>query len=150
MTENSQPRPTRRVSPRLRPLGAAMVVTLLAQLLVGMANTFWLSLPESGSGWNEAAPAALLSAHLTVGTALLVLAVWIAVLAVRGRSRGWMIASAVGILGLLTAFGGGSMFMGDTSDDLASFVMAVGAAVAIGAYSLGLYPGAATRPAPTS
>jgi hypothetical protein len=117
-----------------------MVVTLLAQLLVGMANTFWLWLPDSGPGWDTAAPALLLTAHLTVGTALLILAVWIAVLAVRRRDRGWMIASAFGVLGIVTAFGGGTAFMGDTSNDVASFVMAVGAAVAIGSYALGLVP----------
>ncbi|HEY5135577.1 MAG TPA: hypothetical protein VIJ41_07295 [Candidatus Nanopelagicales bacterium] len=135
---------------RLRTLGAAMVLTLLAQLIVGMANTFWLSLPESGPGWDAAAPALLLSAHLVVGTALLVLGVWIAVLAVRDRDRGWVIASGLGILGIVTAIGGGSTFMSDTSDDAASFVMAIGAAVAIASYALGLYPTTRTAPEESS
>jgi hypothetical protein len=35
----------------IRTLGAAMVLTLLGELVLGMANTFWLQLPDSGSGW---------------------------------------------------------------------------------------------------
>jgi hypothetical protein len=124
---------------QIRLLGAAMVLTLLGQLLLGMANTFWLSLPDSGSGWNAASPAFLLTAHLTLGTALLILAVWIAVLAVRERDRGWIVASVVGIVSILVSFTGGSLFMGETSNDGASYLMAVGCAVAIAAYALALY-----------
>jgi hypothetical protein len=116
-----------------------MVATLLGQLLLGMANTFWLTLPDSGSGWKTAAPAALLMAHVTLGTALLVLAVWIAVAASRARDRNWLTASGAGVLGILLAVGGGSAFMSQTGDDGASFLMAAGTALAIGAYSLGLY-----------
>src|SRR5674476_520816 len=65
-------------STRIRTLGAAMVVTLLGQLLLGMANTFWLTVPDSGSGWKTAAPMGLLVAHITLGVALLVLAIQIA------------------------------------------------------------------------
>ena len=126
-------------STRIRALGAAMVVTLLGQLLLGMANTFWLTLPDSGSGWKAAAPSALLMAHMTLGTALLVLAVWIAVIAFRVRDRNWLNASVVGILGIVVAFGGGAAFMGQTSNDGASFLMAVGTSLAIAAYALGLY-----------
>jgi hypothetical protein len=124
---------------RLRLLGAAMVLALLGQLLVGMANTFWLSLPDSGSGWSAASPASLLNAHMTLGTVVLVLAVWIAVLAVRRRDRAWVVASVVGIVAILVSFAAGMLFMGETSNDSASFLMAVGCAVAIAAYALALY-----------
>ena len=123
-----------------------MVVTLLGQLLLGMANTFWLEVPESGSGWSTAAPMGLLMGHTTVGVALLVLAVWIVVAAFRGHDRNWLTASAVGIAGILIAAGGGIAFMNETSNDGASFLMAVGTAVALAAYALGLYrlPGTIT------
>jgi hypothetical protein len=126
-------------STRIRALGAAMVVTLLGQLLLGMANAFWLTLPDSGSGWKAAAPMGLLMAHITLGVALLVLAAWIAVASFRQSDRSWLIASAVGILGILMAVGGGTAFMGQTSNDGASFSMAIGNAAALGAYALGLY-----------
>ena len=138
-TTNTEAPTADRRAGRMRLLGAAMVLTLLGQLLLGMANTFWLSLPDSGSGWNVASPALLLTAHMTLGTALLVLSVWIAVLAARLRDRGWVVASVVGIAAILVSFTGGSLFMGETSNDGASYLMAVGCAVAIAAYALALY-----------
>jgi hypothetical protein len=144
MTSTAVPRPTPTADlpplANVRVLGAAMVVVLLGQLLLGMANAFWLALPESGRGWDDASPSWLLSAHMALGTAVLVLAVWIGVLAARRRARGWLVASAAGIAGIVVAFAGGTGFMGDVSNDTASFVMAFGAALAIGAYALALYP----------
>jgi hypothetical protein len=133
----TSPEPT--TSTRIRNLGAAMVVILLVQLLLGMANTFWLAVPETGSGWSAAAPMGLLMAHTTLGAALLVLAVWIVVAALQGHDRNWLTASTVGIVGILVAAGGGTAFMGQTSNDDASFVMALGTAVALAGYALGLY-----------
>jgi hypothetical protein len=135
MTTSPEPTP----STPIRTLGAAMVVTLLVQLLLGMANTFWLAVPETGSGWSAAAPMGLLMAHTTLGAALLVLAVWIVVAAYRGHDRIWLTASAVGMVGILIAAGGGIAFMGQTSNDGASFLMALGTAVALAGYALGLY-----------
>jgi hypothetical protein len=147
-TTNTEAPAADRRAGRIRLLGAAMVLTLLGQLLLGMANTFWLSLPDSGSGWNVASPALLLTAHMTLGTALLVLSVWITVLAVRLSDRGWVVASVVGIVAILVSFTGGSMFMGETSNDGASYLMAVGCAVAIAAYALALYR--VPRPTPVA
>lgn len=123
----------------IRTLGVAMVLTLLGELVLGMANTFWLQLPDSGSGWKAGAASALLMMHMTLGITLLVLAIWIAVAAFRGRDRNWLTASAVGALGILLAIGGGFAFMSQTSNDGASFLMAVGTALAIAAYAVGLY-----------
>lgn len=124
---------------RARTLGAAMVLTLLVQLLVGMANTLWLTVPDSGSGWATASPAGLLMAHIGLGTLLLVLAVWIALLAWRGRDRTWLTASAVGVLGVVIALGAGLTFMSDVSNDVASYLMAAGTVIAIAGYVYGLY-----------
>ena len=123
----------------IRSLGAVAVLTLLAQLLLGMANTFWLTVPDSGPGWATAAPAGLLMAHIGLGVLLLVLAVWIAVVAWRGRDRTWLTASAVGVLGIVVALGAGSAFMSEVSNDVASYLMAAGTAIAIAGYAYGLY-----------
>jgi hypothetical protein len=115
-----------------------MVLTLLGQLLLGMANTFWLEVPESGSAWNVAQPAWLVTAHMTLGTALVVLALWIGWISIRTRDHAWITASVVGLIGIVVGFAGGTAFMGDPSSDMTSFVMAIGCAAAIGAYALGL------------
>ena len=126
-------------SEKLRLLGAAMVVILLGELLLGMANAFWLHLPDSGSGWTAGSTSGLLGIHMILGVALVVLAVWIAVAAIRGGDRNWVHASIVGVVGILLAFGSGLAFMGQTSNNLASFCMALGCAIAIASYALGLY-----------
>jgi hypothetical protein len=123
----------------LRSLGAAMVVILLGELLLGLANTFWLRLPDSGSGWTAGSSSGLLGIHMILGVALVVLAVWIAVAAVRGRDRNWLTASVVGVVGIVLAIGSGLAFMGQTSNNVASFCMALGCALAIAGYALGLY-----------
>jgi hypothetical protein len=124
---------------RIRGLSAAMVIALLGQLLLGMANTFWLEVPGTGSAWNVAQPAALVTAHMTVGTALLVLACWIGWIAIRTRNRAWLVVSTIGITGIVLGFVGGTAFMGDPSNDVVSFIMAIGCSVALAAYALGLY-----------
>src|SRR5664280_1374148 len=126
-------------SDKLRLLGAAMVVILLGELLLGMANAFWLQLPDSGSGWTAGSSSGLLGIHMILGVALVVLAVWIAVAAIRGRDRNWVHASIVGVVGILLAFGSGLAFMGQTSNNVASFCMALGCALAIAGYTHGLY-----------
>lgn len=124
---------------RLRRLGAMMVAGLLVQFLLGMANTFWLSLPPSGSAWNRAGSNVLLMGHIALGTALLVFSIWIGALAKRHRDRTWLTASNIGISGLFIAFAGGAGFLSDVSSDASSYVMAVGYAVAVGGYAYGLY-----------
>ena len=123
----------------LRALGFAMVLALLGQLVLGMMNTFWLSLPESGAGWKAASPGVLLGSHMMFGTLVLVLAIWIAATAFRRRSRLWLAVSGVGTLGIVVAFGAGTAFMNSVSNDGASFAMALGCVLAIASYAYGLF-----------
>jgi hypothetical protein len=146
LATTSSPRLAERGSARIRTLAAAMVLVLLGQLLLGMANTFWLEVPESGPAWNAAQPASLVTAHMTLGTALVVLAIWIGWIAVRTRDRVWITASVIGLVGIVLGFAGGTAFMGDPSSDVSSYVMAVGCALAIAAYALGLAALPATTP----
>jgi hypothetical protein len=124
---------------RLRKLALMMIGSLLIEFLVGMANTFWLETPESGSGWSSAKPMWLLMLHIIWGVAILVLAIWIFVIARKLKSSSWFRLNLVGTLGILVAIGGGSSFMGDVSSDVPSMVMSVGWAVALGAYAVGLF-----------
>lgn len=55
----------------IRTLGIAIVLTLLGELVLGMVNTFWLQLPDSGSGWKAGAASVLLMMHMVLGLTLL-------------------------------------------------------------------------------
>ena len=125
--------------PSLPLLGLIMTHTLILQILLGLANTFWLSTPESGSGWSSASPNWLVSLHMLLGIVLVGLAIWIAVGAWRTDSAIWKRASVLGIIGLVGAFVTGIAFMSDVSQDVWSFVMALGCCVSIVAYATGLY-----------
>jgi hypothetical protein len=114
-----------------------MVHTLVLQILLGLGNTFWLSLPEEGNRWSGAAPAWLLMAHITLGVLLIVLGGAVLVLAFQTGSRPFKSASVLGIASIVVAFGAGAAFMGQDSDAL-SFVMALGCGLAIIFYATAL------------
>lgn len=124
---------------RLRRLGLMMVGSLLIELLLGMANTFWLETPESGSGWSGASPMWLLMVHIVWGALILLLGLWILIVARKGKSRTWINMGAFGFVGIIIAFGGGNSFMSDVSSDAASFIMVIGLAIALFFYSFGLF-----------
>jgi len=120
-------------------LGLIMTHTLVLQILLGLANTFWLSTPDSGSGWSSASPNWLVSVHMLLGIVLVGLAIWIAVRAWRTDDAIWKRASVLGIIGLFAALAAGIAFMSDVSQDGWSFVMALGCCVSVVAYVTGLY-----------
>jgi len=124
---------------QVRAVAGVLVAGLLGQLLLGLANTFWLSTPDSGSAWQTARPSWLLAVHITLGVGLFALALWAVRLAWRPHDGFWLGAAVVGLLGIVAGFVGGIVFMGEVSDNLASYSMAVGATVAVAAYAVGLY-----------
>jgi heme A synthase len=126
--------PTDRTRRRLSTLGIAMIVALLLQVVVGMADALWLDVPTTGNAWATSAPMILLNAHLLVGTAITLLALWMLVDAIRSRTRIWIISTIVGLLGVVAALGGGSAFLSTNGDPGSSFMMAIGCVVAIGAF----------------
>ena len=126
--------PTARVRRRLWTLGIAMIAALLLQVVVGMADALWLNVPKTGNAWAESAPLILLNAHLLLGTAITLLALWMLVDAIRSHARIWIISTVVGLLGVITALGGGSAFLSTNGDPGSSFMMAIGCVVAIAAF----------------
>jgi chromate transport protein ChrA len=72
-----------RLRQRLDRLRLAMIVALVIQLLLGMANNLWLSQPKPNL--DKASPASLLSAHTNWAYVLIILAIWILVEAIRLR-----------------------------------------------------------------
>ena len=126
--------PTDRARRRLSTLGVAMIVALLFQMVVGVADALWLDVPKTGNAWAESAPLMLLNAHLLLGTAITLLALWMLVDAIRCHARVWIISIVVGLLGIIVALGGGSAFLSTNGDPGSSFMMAIGCVVAIAAF----------------
>ncbi len=124
---------------RLRRLGLMMVGSLVIEFLLGIANTFWLETPESGSGWSGATPMWLLMLHIIWGALVLLLGLWILIVARKGKSKTWLNMGALGFVGIIIAFAGGNSFMSDVSSDVASFIMAVGFGIAMFFYAFGLF-----------
>ena len=126
--------PTDRTRRRLSTLGIAMIVALLLQVVVGVADALWLDVPKTGNAWAESAPLMLLNAHLLLGTAITLLALWMLVDAIRSRTRIWIVSTVIGLLGVVVALGGGSAFLSTNGDPGSSFMMAIGCVVAIAAF----------------
>lgn len=124
---------------RLRRLGLMMVGSLLIEFIGGIAVTFWVDTPDSGSGWSAASPKWLLMAHVIWGALVLLLGLWILIVARKGKSRTWLNMGALGFVGIIVAFASGNSYMSDVSSDAASFIMAIGFAIALFFYSFGLF-----------
>ena len=130
---------TTETTERLRRLGLMMIGSLLIEFLGGMANTFWLETPESGSGWDGSSPMWLVMVHIVWGPLVLLLGLWIIIVARKGKSRTWLNLGGLGFVGIFIAFAAGNTFMNDVSSDISSFVMSVGLAIAVFFYSFALF-----------
>jgi hypothetical protein len=125
----------------LRRLGAAQLVVLLVQIVVGVTNTLWLDVPEDGNAWSTSTPMSLVTIHMVVGLALVVLAVWIQIKAARAGDAAWRLAGSIGIAGIVVGFAAGVIFLSTNGNDVWSLLMTVGCVVAIGGYAFGLTQG---------
>lgn len=123
---------------RLESLGRANVLVLLLQVVVGIANTLWLDIPDSGNAWLVSSPMVLLTAHLSLAFIVTVLSVWLLLQAARSRNRLWLAAGTIGLLGTLAALLGGFVSMSLNGAATPSFVMATGCVVSIAAYAIAL------------
>jgi hypothetical protein len=110
-----------------------MIVALAVQLLLGMANNLWLEQPEPDL--DRASPGGLLNAHMSVGYVLVVLAIWVLVEAARLRRADYLVPAIAGFAGIALAFAAGSVYF-TTEDDVWSYLMTIGFAVAVTSYAL--------------
>lgn len=134
LQSTAQTAPLKDPARRLTALGIGMIAALLLQVVVGVADAVWLEVPETGNAWTASAPMPLLNAHLLLGTGITALALWMLVDAIRSRARVWIISTVVGLLGVITALGGGSAFLSTNGDPVSSFMMTIGCVVAIAAF----------------
>lgn len=144
----------RTTSPRLRGLTIVILFLLAAQFLLGMAVNLFVTIPTNHPGfhppeyfsgvfqsvrWAITSPASplLLLLHASLGLLLVVLALVLLVSAIVRRSRGWIVVSIIGLIGVLGAgFNGGSFL--NYNEDFSSMLMALGFILAMMTYSLGL------------
>jgi hypothetical protein len=140
------------------------LVMLIAQFLLGMAVNLFVKIPTDHPGsnppeyfsgvassvtWAILHGDILLAIHAGFGLVLVVAAIGTLVQAIGNRRRGIIVSAVVGFIGVLGAgFNGGSYL--NYHQDFSSMIMATGFAIAVVAYSAGLYLASdATTPAAT-
>ena len=138
----------------LRPLAITTFFLLLAQFLIGMLVNFYVTIPDShpganpsnyfvgvvqGNGWALFMQDMLsLRLHVALGVLLGIAALALVWLAAVARQRAWIIASVVGLLGVLGAGFNGASFM-NYGFDVSSLLMSIFFVIAVCAYAIGLY-----------
>jgi len=143
MTTIERPRthdvPVRRLhDARLRAWCGLLLGAVLIQVLLGAANVSWLDVPENGDAETGSSPRWLLEAHAWFGTAVVVAAIVLLVLAIRSHDRGWIVVAAVGLVGLVLALASGDRYVrSHGTEEWASMAMACGAVIALAAYTVG-------------
>lgn len=134
---------------RLQRLLFAAVVVILTQASLGMTVNLYVTIPPHHAGskpsdyfagsyhsvvWAIGHGAAALAAHAALGLALIVLALGVAVHAVRLRRRAVIVWSVLGGLLVIGAGFNGASFL-DFGHDSSSMIMALLAFAAIGSYT---------------
>lgn len=129
------------------------LVMLIAQFLLGMAVNLFVKIPDQHPGanppeyfsgvaqsvtWAILHGNLLLAIHAGFGLVLVIAAVGTLVQAIGNRRRGIVVSAVFGFIGVLGAgFNGGSFL--NYHQDFSSMLMATGFAIAVVAYSVGLY-----------
>ncbi len=129
------------------------LVMLVGQFLLGMAVNLFVKIPTEHPGsnppeyfsgvaqsvtWAVLHGNILLAIHAGFGLVLVVAAVGTLVQAIGNRRRGVVVSTILGFIGVLGAgFNGGSFL--NYHQDFSSMLMATGFAIAVVAYSAGLY-----------
>jgi hypothetical protein len=140
-------------SPQLRVSFLYALVMLIAQFILGMAVNLFVKIPTDHPGSNppeyfsgvaQSVTWAILHGHILLaihagfGLVLVIAAVGTMVQAIRARRRGLILWSVFGFIGVLGAgFNGGSYL--NYHEDFSSMIMSTGFAIAVVAYSVGLY-----------
>ncbi len=131
----------------------AALVMLIIQFLLGMAVNLFVKIPTDHPGsnppeyfsgvaqsvtWAILHGHVLLVLHAVFGLVLVVAALATLVSSIQTRRRGIVLSSSLGFIGILGAgFNGGSFL--NYHEDFSSMIMATGFAIAVVAYSAGLY-----------
>ena len=130
-----------------------MIMMLLVQLLLGMAvnlfvtitrhhpgvnaSDFFVGLIQS-VGWSIGHGSVPLVLHAVLGLLLLINGIVILLRSIRSHRTGLVVTSTIGALAILAAgFNGGSFLI--YNQDVSSYIMTIGFALAVGSYALALF-----------
>ena len=130
-----------------------MVALLLAQFLLGIATNLYVTIPThhpgtsgsyfagigSGIGWAIGSGPVPLAIHAALGSALVLLAIGVFVLAVRLRARRWISCGLIGLIAVIAAWFNGVSFINVGQHNVNSMIMSAGFAAAVASYASGLY-----------
>jgi hypothetical protein len=135
-----------------------MVALLLAQFLLGIATNLYVTIPThhpgtngsyfagigGGIGWAIGSGPVPLAIHAALGSALVLLAIAVFVLAVRSRARRWISCGLIGLVAIIAAWFNGVSFINVGQHNVNSMIMSAGFAAAVASYTAGLYLSAAS------
>ena len=130
------------------------LITLVAQFLLGMVTNLFVDIPKDHPGANPPeyftgvasnvvwaivhGPSFWLTLHAVLGLFLVVFGFRVMLVAIRSRQRPMIIVAVIGALAILGAgFNGGSFL--NYHEDFSSMIMAIFFAIAVTAYSVGLF-----------
>jgi hypothetical protein len=131
----------------------AALVMLIIQFLLGMAVNLFVKIPTDHPGsnppeyfsgvaqsvtWAILHGNILLAIHAAFGLGLVIAALGALVQAIGNRRRGIIVSAVVGFIGVLGAGFNGGRYL-NYHQDFSSMIMATGFAIAVVAYSVGLY-----------
>lgn len=146
---------------RLRHATITMVGLLLAQFLLGIATNLYVTVPHDhpgiqvgyfagigkGIGWAVGSGPVPLAIHAALGSALVLVAITIVVLAVRSGARRWVACALIGLLAITAAWFNGVSFINLGQHNINSMIMSAGFAAATAAYTTALHLSATSPPA---
>lgn len=130
-----------------------MVVLLLAQFLLGIATNLYVTIPKdhpgtsggyfsgigNGLGWAIGSGPIPLAIHAALGSALVLVAITVMVLAVHSRARRWIVCGLIGLVAIIAAWFNGVSFINVGQHNINSMIMSAGFAAAIASYGAALY-----------
>ncbi len=121
--------------------GVIMIAFLIVQYILGMITNLFVQFPESATdgqlwvfAWSQISEAS----HIILGLLLFVGALVFLIRAIRAKDRNWIIASAIGLAGIVSAIYGGVSFI-PSQVDRYSLLMSIAFLVAFVGYGWGLY-----------
>jgi hypothetical protein len=141
------------VSKELRNGHLAILVTLIAQFLIGMGVNLFVTVPLNHPGanpseyfsgvvqsvaWAILHGPVMLIGHAVLGLVLVAFGIRLLALAIGSRERRLIVSAAIGVVAILAAgFNGGSYL--NYHEDFSSMIMAAFFAIAVMAYVFGLW-----------
>jgi heme A synthase len=121
---------------RLRMASFGALTMLILQFVLGTAYNLWGTAPTAGKPIGTFS-SPLLAVHVILGILIILAAIMLVVRAVQAKAGPVLVASIVGLVAVLGAFGAGESFAHDGANG-ASFGMALATAVAMLCYAVNM------------